>query len=306
MIINKCRTRVALVVVAALVAVTIAGISGCGGGQKRSGGLKVATSIEPLADFCKNVGGERVEVELLVPPRASPHTFEPTTEQMKFLSDASVFVYNGLDLETWITDIVKKVDNKQLVEVEAADRIPRSDLIEAAGGVYDPHVWLDPNLAMYEVEAIRDGLIKADPGNEDSYKKNAEAYIEELKGLNDYVKGETSAFTKKIFVSFHPAFTYFAHRYGLEQVGVIEELPGKEPGAGEIAKLVDDIKRQGVQVIFTEPQFSPRAAEAIAAESGVEVVLKSLDPLGSPDNPETATYIMLIKHDVGVMAEAMK
>jgi ABC-type Zn uptake system ZnuABC Zn-binding protein ZnuA len=245
---------------------------------------------------------------------------------MKFLSDASVFVYNGLDLETWITDVVEKTGNSGLIKVEAAANVPEPDLIAAAEGhdhesepdhesdqdehhehgLYDPHVWLDPNLAIYQVEAIRDGLIKADPDNEAKYRKNADAYIAQLMDLDRQVKEETSTFTKKKFVSFHPAFTYFAHRYGLEQVGVIEELPGKEPSAGEIAELVDRINEEGVEVIFTEPQFNPQLAEMIAEESGAEVLLESLDPLGDPDDPETDTYIELTGRNVEVMAEAMK
>lgn len=301
------RTAIASMVLFALVSVLLLWASGCGE-NKAEGKVRVAVSIVPLADFCRNVGGDLVEVEVIVPPGASPHTFEPTAGQMKFLSDASVFVYNGLDLETWLTDTVKKVGNKELVEVAAADNIPGPELIEAGGdhGIYDPHVWLDPNLAIYQVEAIRDGLVKADPDNEESYRENARRYIEELKALDEYIKGKTSTFTRKNFVSFHPAFTYFARRYGLEQVGVIEKLPGKEPSAGEIANIIDVIREQGVQVIFTEPQFNPQAAETIAAESGAEVVLKSLDPLGGAENPDASTYVKLIKRNTGVMAEAMK
>lgn len=285
------------------------GAAGCG--RKESGGkMKVAASIVPLADFCRNVGGDLVEVEVMVPPGASPHTFEPTSDKMMFLSDAKVFVYNGLELESWITGFVDKVDNSDLVEVSASDAIPEADLIDASHGegegVYDPHVWLDPEFAELEVEAIREGFIEADPANAASYRENAGRYIEELRDLDNYVEEKTAAFTKKKFVSFHPAFTYFAHRYGLEQVGVIEESPGREPGAGEIAELVDAIKAEGVQVVFTEPQFSPKAAEAIADESGADVVLKSLDPIGDPDNPETDTYIELMKHNTSVMEEVMR
>lgn len=336
MVIDRRGPRVvtATLVIVALAAAVLLLASGCGR-KDAEGKVKVAASIVPLADFCRNVGGDLVEVETMIRPGASPHTYEPTASQMKFLSDASVFVYNGMDLEDWIAEIVKKVGNRELVEVAAADRVPRSGLIETGGGndhggedheaepeadhdngddttnnhehgIYDPHVWLDPNFAIYQVEAIRDGLIKADPGNEETYRENARRYIEELEELDEYVEGETSKFTTRKFVSFHPAFTYYAHRYGLEQVGVIEELPGKEPSAGEIADLVEVIKEQGVQVIFTEPQFSPRAAEAIAAESGAEVVLKALDPLGDPGDPRVSTYSRLIRHNTAVMAEGMR
>lgn len=336
---RKGRFTAAVAALSFVMGASILWSAGCGGEEQQQGRMKVAATIQPLADFCRNVGGELVEVKLLVPSGASPHTFEPTVRQMRFISDADVFVYNGLDLETWITNVVKKAGNDGLVEVAAAGYIPEFELIEAGAGhchgdegdegesdevrdegcsherdeshdhehgVYDTHVWLDPDLAVYQVEAIRDGFAKADPDNEETYAKNAEEYIAELKELGDYVKGETSTFTRRKFVSFHPAFVYYAHRYGLEQVGVIEELPGKEPSAGEIADLVNTMKEQGVQVIFTEPQFSPRAAEAIAVETGAEVVLKTLDPLGNPDDPEVDTYVKLMKHNTGVMAEAMK
>lgn len=311
---DKHRTVNTLAALAAAVLMITAAAAGCGS-EPAAGKLKVAATIAPLADFCRQVGGDLVEVEMLVPAGASPHTYEPTTRQMVFLSEAGAFVYNGLGLESWITDVVRKVGNAELVEVEAAGQIASSDLIEAAseqshegetGAVYDPHVWLDPKLAIQEVEAIRDGLVEADPDNADVYRENAGLYIRELEDLDGYVEAETNAFTLRKFVSFHPAFTYFARRYGLEQVGVIEELPGREPSAGEIARLVDLMDEQGVKVVFTEPQFSPRAAEAIAAESGGEVVVKSLDPLGDHDDPDTSDYIALIRHDVSVMSEAMK
>jgi zinc transport system substrate-binding protein len=194
----------------------IFGVGGCGE-EGAKGKMKVAASIVPLADFCRNVGGDMIEVEIMVPPGASPHTFEPTTGQMKFLSDARVFVYNGLDLETWITEVVEKTGNSGLIKVEAAANVPEPELIAAAEGhdresepdhesdqdehhehgLYDPHVWLDPNLAIYQVEAIRDGLIKADPDNEGTYRKNADAYIAQLMDLDRQVKEETSTFTKK-------------------------------------------------------------------------------------------------------------
>ena len=280
--------------------------AGCGKDEV-GGAMKVAASTVPLADFCRNVGGDLVEVRSMVPPGASPHTYEPTTDQMKFMSDAKVFVQNGLDLEAWAADIVGKVDNPELVDVVAGDNVPRSELIEVGGeGVYDPHVWLDPRLAACEVEAIEDGFTLADPDNEETYRENAGRYIDELKKLDEYLREQTAAFTERKFVSFHPAFEYFARRYGLEQVGVVEELPGKEPGAGEIAELIDGMKREGVKVVFTEPQFNPQAAEAIASEAGADVVLKTLDPLGDPDDPETDTYIKLMKYDVEVMGEAMR
>lgn len=300
---------------AALIAVSLVA-AGCGK-KEETGKLKVAASIVPLGDFCRSVGGDMVEVRVLVPPGASPHTFEPTTEQMKFLSDADVLVLNGLKLETWVSDVVEKVGNTSLLKVVAGEEVPRTDLIKTdeerengsedhEHGVYNPHVWLDPTLAIYEVEAISDGFAEADPDNARQYKKNAENYIGKLKALDARTRAVTSSFSRKQFISFHPSFTYFARRYGLDEVGSIEKLPGKEPSARDFAALVEKMKAQGVAVVFAEPQLNPQTAEALANEAGATVVVKTLDPLGNPDNKETSSYLKMMKHNVQVMTGVMK
>jgi zinc transport system substrate-binding protein len=294
---------------AALAAAALA--AGCGQ-QAPSGRMKVAVTTAPLADFARNVGGDMVEVETLVPPGASPHTYEPTAGQFQFLSDASVLVTNGLGLEAWVSDVIAKVGGKDLVEVKAGDAVPRDRLIRAGdyggdtdlSGPYDPHVWLDPTLAAYQVDAIAEGFARADPDNSEAYLANAASYKEKLAGLDAELSERTSAFSRKSFVALHPAWTYFARRYGLEQAGVVEELPGKEPSARQIRELLDEIKARGITVVFAEPQFSPQAAEAIASEGGARVL--TLDPLGDPDRPDVSTYIRMMRHDTAVMEEGMR
>ncbi len=300
---------------AALIAVSLIAV-GCGR-KEETGKLKVAASIVPLGDFCRRVGGDMVEVRVLVPPGASPHTFEPTTKQMKFLSDADVLVLNGLELETWVSDVVEKAGNTGLLKVVAGEEVPGADLLktdEERGsgsehhehGVYNPHVWLDPMLAIYEVEAISEGFAEADPDNARQYKKNAEDYIDKLKALDAKIRAETSSFSRKQFISFHPSFTYFARRYGLDEVGSIEELPGKEPSARDFAALVEKMKAQGVVVVFAERQLNPQTAEALANEAGTTVAVRTLDPLGNPDDLETSSYLKMMEHNVQVMTGVMK
>lgn len=303
--VKKLRLRhVAPLIAGAIVVCALSVVAGCGGGQS-SGKVKVVASIVPLADFARNVGGDFVEVKAIIPPGATAHTFEPTSGQMKSLSMAKVFVMNGLELERWATDVVRKVGSPGLVTVVAADAVPRSRLLKTAG-LYDPHVWLDPSLAVYEVEAIRDGLIEADPSHEDAYRRNAADYVKKLETLDGEIKTITAKFSRKDFVSFHPAWTYFAARYGLRQAGVVEELPGKEPSARDIARLVDKIKALGIEVVFAEPQFSDKAAVVIAQEAGSGVIVKKLDPLGNPHDPDVRDYIELMRHDVVMMRGAMK
>jgi zinc transport system substrate-binding protein len=292
-------------------------IAGCGTNVQGTGRLKVATDIVPLADFCRRVGGDMVEVEVLVPPGATPHAYELTTGQMRFLTQADVLVTNGLGLTPWSEEVLGKVDNPELLTVVAGDAVPTQGLIAVDGdgagadegaenGPFDPHVWLDPELAIYMVTAVRDAFISVDPVNSDYYRDNAAEYSGELLELDAEIAEEVAAFSNREFVAFHSSWTYFARRYGLQQVGVIEEQPGKEPSAGEIAALVDLIMTSGVKVVFAEPQFSPRAAQAIAEESGGEVAVRMLDPLGDPNDPESDGYIKVMRKNVAVMGEVLR
>lgn len=290
-------------------------LAGCVSAEGGDDRLKVAADIVPLADFCEQVGGDLVEVETLVPPGASPHSYELTTGQMRFLEEAEVMVMVGLDLAPWTEEIFSEAGDPGTVRIVAGDYVPARELIETGDGggeedpdhgAYDPHIWLDPTLAIEIVEAIRDGLAEADPANAAAYRDNAERYMRSLSELDADIMEQVASFEAREFVAFHSSWTYFARRYGLDQVGVIEELPGKEPSAGEIAELLAAIEARGVKVVFAEPQFSPRAAEAIAEESGGEVVVKLLDPLGDPDDPGADTYIKMMRANVETMQEALK
>jgi zinc transport system substrate-binding protein len=311
-IINIITTLTAAVVITLSAAAIGFVLAGCAAEEIKESRLRVAADIAPLADFCREVGGDRVEVEMIIPAGASPHAYELTTGQMKYLSQADVLVINGLDLTPWADDIFTALDNPGLITVVAGEEAPKGDLLPAAQddhhehGIYNPHVWLDPNLATYIVEAIRDAFIEAEPVDESTYRANADSYIKELEGLDGWIRKEVSGYNSLKFVSFHPSWTYFARRYGLDQVAVIEELPGKEPTADEIAVLVDSIIEQGVRAIFAEPQLNPQAAEVIAEEAGGQVEVKILDPLGDPDDPSTGTYLEMMRHDVQLMGEVLR
>lgn len=297
--------KAVLTVALCLVLVLAPGLSGCGGevGPGESG-LKVAVSIPPLADFCREVGGGLVEVKCLLPPGASPHTYELTADQAEFLSGADLLVTNGLGLDSWLEETAEKVGNPRLKRVAAAEAVPQEELLPAPGdeSVYDPHVWLDPLLALYQVRAVADALAEVDPSHADVYRENALLYEEELKGLDAWIRGVADTFTRRSFVSFHPAWTYFARRYGLEQSAVLVKSPGREPGAGEMADLVDLMREEGVKVIFAESQFDPRPARLLAEEAGGDVAVVTVDPLGS----EGKVYVEMMRENLRAMEEAMK
>jgi len=313
------RARIlVLAVVTALPVLAL--LPGCGG--ERSGGrLRVAADIVPLAMICREVGGDRVEVETLVPPGSSPHTYELTAGQVGFLAGADLLVMNGLGLIPWEEDLCSRVGNPDLVVVEASEAVPAEELLPAGAegsedrgedrdghghGIYDPHLWLDPVLALHIVDAVEEGLVRVGPQYAGYFRDRASELRAEIASLHGEVERRTAAFTHREFISFHSSWAYFAHRYGLRQAGVIEELPGKEPSVGEIASLVELARSRGIRAIFAEEQFNPRVAETVAEESGGEVRVWVLDPLGDLADPRRGDYCALIRYNLGIMEEALR
>ena len=265
------------------------------------GKMLVVASINPLADFARQVGGDRVQVETVVPPGASPHTYEPKPSQLKALSRAKVLVLVGLGFEFWADKAVSASGNPDLIVVRTSNGLK---ILQQGGGEGsgNPHIWLDPINAIHQVEMIRDAFVRADPAGKEVYIANAEEYIGKLKALDKEIRKEVSGFSTRKFIAFHPAWVYFARRYDLEQVAVVERTPGREPSPAEIARIVQAARKAGVRAIFAEPQFSPKAARVIAQECGAQVLF--LDPIGGVKSRET--YIDLMHYNLEQMAKAMK
>lgn len=275
--------------------------TGCGRQQQSTGKMLVAASIAPMADFAKHVGGDLVEVELLVPPGSNPHTYQIEPAQMESLSKASVLVLNGAGLEFWAKNAIDAAGNRHLIVVKTADGLKILDHTEADGAMGNPHVWVDPIDAIYQVEKIRNAFIKADPKHAATYRANADRYIAELKKLDAYIRSEVAQFKSRSFVSFHPTWVYFARRYGLTQAATIEESPGKEPSPDVIRHAIDVAKQLNAKAVFTEPQMSPKAAQVVAEEVGAKVLL--LDAFGKPPDYD---YISTMRSNVQTMAEALR
>lgn len=283
--------------------IMVAGIfllAGCGRAAPEAGRVRVAVSIPPLADMARQIGGDRVTVEQLVPPGASVHTYEPTPRQVQFVSEAQLLILNGVNLEFWAPKVIDAAGNPRLQVVYTAEGLPLLEQAGEEGG--NPHVWLSPPLAMRQAERIRDALIAVDGDHRSTYEANASRYLGDLRALDEEIRGETSTWTHRRFVAFHSAWVYFAQRYGLEQVAVIEESPGKEPSPEYIAGIVQIIRQYDVPAVFAEVQLPTKAAEAVAAEAGVPVI--TLDPLGGVEG--RSTYVELLRYNVRQMAQALR
>jgi len=268
------------VIVAALVVLNISCQGTSHGVQK----IGVVVTIVPQVGFVQNVGGDKVDITVMVPPGADPHTYEPTPSQMVKISEAKVYakVGSGIEFElTWMGKIIEQ--NKDMIVVDCSKGIQMMEMgehnLDEDSGEYhrgeDPHVWLSPKNAKLIVENTCSGLIQVDPQSEAYYNRNKGEYLAKLDALDKYIQEELSGVGSRRFIVFHPAWGYFAKDYNLEQVPI--EIGGKEPSAKDIANLIQKAREQNIKVIFASPEFNPRTAEVIAKEIGGRVIF--IDPL---------------------------
>ena len=230
--------------------------------------IGVAVTILPQAEFVKKVGGEKVQVTVMIPPGASPHTYEPTPKQLIEISKAKIYfqVGSGVDFELSFMDKIVEVNSKMWV-VNCSEGIKIIDK--------DPHVWLSPKNAKIMVRNIYSALARIDPENEGYYRKNMESYLKELDNLDEEIREILGNITNRRFMIYHPAWGYFARDYNLTQIPVEKE--GKEPTARGLIALINQAEKLKIKVIFVSPQFDRKKAETIAENIHGRIVF--LDPL---------------------------
>lgn len=261
----------------------------CGGGTKKeqekqleSVTLNAFVTIPPQAYFVERIGGSRVQVELLVGPGQAPETYQPLPEQVAKLNDAVVYFSIGIPVEEmFLTDMastlskLKIVDTREGVELIPIENIePGSPLTQPSGGM-DPHIWLDPKRVITQAENICRALKTIDPAHKEEFEKNHGRFVSDLNALDLEIESLLMPMKDSEFFVSHPVLGYFADRYGLKQVAI--ETGGKEPGAQEMTRIVEKARISGANIIFTQPQFSSTAAQAIAAEIGGTTM--PIDPL---------------------------
>jgi ABC-type Zn uptake system ZnuABC Zn-binding protein ZnuA len=286
-------------------------LSACGGRSAApptsgTGAPDLLTTTTILADITRNIAGERLVVESLLPIGSDPHSYQPTPQDVARLSDSNVLIINGAEYEHFLEPLLENGDGERLlIEASAGLRL-RTDT-ESEHSV-DPHLWLDPNNVIAYVENIRDGLIQFDPAGAEVYQSNASAYIEQLTELDTWIDGQVAQIEPqgRVLVTNHEAFGYFAERYGFTVVGTIIQSFSSDssPSAQQMAALIDQIKQAKAPAIFLDAADNPSLAQQIAAETHVEVVtdlyVESLTE-GAP----AATYIDMMKHNVTKIVKAL-
>lgn len=244
--------------------------------------IRVVVTVLPQVEVAERVGGELVEVMSLVPPGALPDTFELTPKQMARLTDAGLWLRVGIAFEEVLADRVGSLA-PQLRVVDgfsAMDRRPidGGDHSGHDHGALDPHIWLDPDLVARHAEILADALCAARTGSCPTFRANLAGYRAELEAADRRAAAVLAPHRGAPIFVFHPAYGYFADRYGLDQVPV--EVSGKVPTGRQLASLVQRARDADAGALFVQPQYAGGAADAAAEAMGVRVV--ELDPL-APD-----------------------
>ncbi|MGD0276532.1 MAG: zinc ABC transporter substrate-binding protein [Syntrophales bacterium] len=239
--------------------------------------IKVITTLFPLYDMAKNIGGDKAEVSLLLPPGVEAHSFEPKPSDLVKMNNADVFIYTGKFMEPWAEQIIKSVTNKNLVVVDSSQGIKMisgvfHDADEPVGS-YDPHIWLDFDNAKIMVKNISQAM-EAKATQKGFFEQKASEYSSKLTELDSAYKTTLATCKiREIFYGGHYAFGYLANRYGLKYIAAQGFAPDAEPTARDLVKLIDQIKRDKIKYIFYEELTSPKIAETISRETNTKMLL---------------------------------
>lgn len=292
------------------VALVATGCSRSGVDQGSSGKIIIATSVAPITDIVKNVAGNAADVEGMIPEGVDSHTFEPTPDTAKTLSNADVIFLNGLDLEDPTLRLAQanKKDGAVIYLLGPNTIQPDRYLFDfsfpQSQGHPNPHLWMDVANAITYTQLVRDELSKVDPANASTYLANATTYLTVLHRLDDAVQTAVDSIppANRVLLTYHDSFAYFANHYGMRVIGAIQPSDFSEPSAQEVAALIDQIKSEHVPAIFGSEVFPSPVLQQIASETGVtyEDTLRDDDLPGDPGQPEHS-YVGLMLYDVKTM-----
>ena len=278
-----------------------------------------------LADIAQNVAGDRLKVASLIPLGTDPHSFEPTPADIVAVAGSDLLIVHGAGLEGFLDYLIRDAGgNHQVVEAAAglASREPREVDPEheeahqsAEEQIHhhpegDPHFWLDPNNVVKYVENIRDGLSKVDPEGAESYAANARAYIRQLRELDRWIAEQVKQVPpeRRLLVTNHESFGYFADRYGFSVVGTV--IPSfstdASPSAQQMAQLIDSIRQSRARAIFLETGANPQLAQQIARETGIKVVTQLYTHSITAPGGDAPTYIDMMRYDTRAIVDALK
>lgn len=304
------RTRAVCGLVSLAVACVVAG----GQTVHAAGPVKVLTTVAPITDIVRQVGGPRIALHGLIPDGVDSHTFEPAPSDIRFIAEADLIIVNGLHLETPTEKLAAANTKASAVVLKLGDRtITRRDWIfdfsfPEDKGDPNPHLWLNVAYAMRYAELVRDALTRADPAHAPAYRKAAETYLVTLKRLDEaiFTAVQTIPPTHRKLLTYHDSWAYFARRYGMTVIGAIQPADFAEPAPRDVTRLIDQLKREQVPAIFGSEVFPSKVLDQIGRAAKVRFIttLRDDDLPGPPGAPEH-TYVGMMIEDIRTMVTAL-
>jgi zinc/manganese transport system substrate-binding protein len=284
-------------------------------GARAADRVKVVATFSILADFVRNVGGDRIDLATLVGPDGDAHVYSPSPADARRIADAKIVFMNGLGFEGWMNRLARSSGTRALT-VEAAKGVHTIAAGEHdrhaqgqghAHASVDPHAWQSVANAKVYVANIRDGLIKADPAGKDAYEANACDYLAKLDALDAEVKAAVAripADRRKVIMS-HEALAYFERDYGLDFIAPQGVSTEAEASAKDVARIIQQIRREKIAAVFLENISDPRLIERIAKETGAKIGGRLYSDALSGEGGPAATYIDMMRHNIRTFSAAL-
>ena len=276
--------------------------------------VRVVATTSMIADLAREIGGDRVDVEGLMGPGVDPHLYRPRESDVARLVGADVVLYNGLELEGKMGEVLEQVEGRGIVAEPVAEAVPEAALLAPAEfqGNPDPHVWMDVMLWSEVAAAVAATLADLDPAHAETYDANLLAYQARLDSLDAYVRERVAEVPegRRVLVTAHDAFNYFGRAYGFEVRGLQGLSTATEAGTADVRDLAAFVAERGIPAMFVESSVSPRSIEAVreavrargaAVEIGGNLFSDALGDAGTPEG----TYEGMIRHNVDTIVAAL-
>ena len=308
-VVTKNMKKIFLLIIPFLLLVSL---SACSASQSTPTGIKVVASTTMVGDVVSQIGGNYIQLTILYPVGADPHTFEPRPQDVAAISEAKIIFLNGLELEHALQPVIDTNATGKVIKVsDGVEILPfsGSETTSQLQATSDPHTWMDPNLVKVWVNNIQAALSAQDPTHTDEYAANAANYLTQLSDLDSWIQTEVANIPvdSRKLVTDHENLGYFIHRYDFKLVGlVVDSLStGASPSAQDLAKLEDLIKQQEVKAIFIGSTINPNLTDQVASDTGTQVITINTESLGNPGS-DTATYIQFMQKLVTAIVNGLK
>jgi zinc transport system substrate-binding protein len=273
--------------------------------EQADSSVKVAASIFPIASIVEEIGGDKVTVTTIVPAGSDPHHFELTPRAARAIYEADVVFLIGGHFDGWIFGgrIEDKVQPR-FFEFSWSFGEESGDSLIPIGDSFNPHFWLDPLFAKAMGGIVNAVLSARDGKNSDFYRNRTVAFNTKIDSLHAATKRRLQGSGFKDFVALHPAWSYFARRYGLNELDTIEISHEQEPSARHIVQVIANMRNSKTEVILAEDFSNPDLAEAVASQTGARIIF--LDPMGGSDRPGRDSYFDLIEYNTSLIEQAVQ